>query len=69
MQQIPYQNKIIENLDIIKGNIEMFNFCVPFDFDGDKFLLLDYQIKLMPRICIYYTISKIKPFIYKINNE
>ena len=69
MQQIPYQNKIIENLDIIKGNIEMFTFCVPFDFDGDKFLFLDYQTKLIRRICIYYTISKNKPFIYKINSD
>jgi hypothetical protein len=47
----------------------MFNFCVPFDFDGDKFLFLDYQTKNIRRICIYYTLSKIKPFSYKINND
>ena len=69
MQQIPYKNKILNNLDIVSGNIEMFNFSVPFDFDGDKFLFLDYQTKNIRRICIYYTLSRIKPFSYKINND
>ena len=69
MQQIPYKNKLLNNLDIIKGNIEMFNFCVPFDFDGDKFLFLDYQTKDTRRICIYYTVSKYTPFIHIINND
>ena len=70
MQQVPYQNKILSNLDIIKGNIEMFNFCVPFDFDGDKFLFLDYQTKYIRRICVYYTISQgIPPFVHKIDND
>ena len=70
MQQVPYQNKILSNLDIVKGNIEMFNFCVPFDFDGDKFLFLDYQTKYIRRICVYYTISQeIPPFVHKINND
>ena len=69
MQQIPYQNKILNNLDIVKGNIEMFNFCVPFDFDGDKFLFLDYQTKDIRRICIFYTISENQPFIHKINQD
>ena len=69
MQQIPYQNKILNSLDIIKGDIEMFNFCVPFDFDGDKFLFLDYQTKHTRRICIYYTLSKKNPFIHIINNN
>ena len=69
MQQIPYKNKKMENLEVVKGNIDMFSFCVPFDFDGDKFLFLDYQTKLIRRICIYYTLSKEKPFIYKINKD
>ena len=69
MQQIPYQNKILNNLDIVKGNIQMFSFCVPFDFDGDKFLFLDYQTKDVRRICIYYTMTQIKPIIYIINKE
>ena len=69
MQQIPYQNKILNNLDIVKGNIEMFSFCVPFDFNGDKFLFLDYQTKEIRRICIYYTMTEIKPIIHIINND
>ena len=69
MLQIPYQNKILNNLDIVKGTIEMFNFCVPFDFDGDKFLFLDYQTKNIRRICIFYTISEAQPFIHKIGQD
>jgi hypothetical protein len=69
MQQIPYQNKILNNLDIVKGNIEMFSFCVPFDFDGDKFLFLDYQTKDIRRICIYYTVTQIKPIIHILNKD
>ena len=42
----------------------------PFDFDGDKFLFLDYQTKYIRRICVYYTISQdIPPFVHKINND
>ena len=69
MQQIPYQNKILNNLDIVQGNIEMFSFSVPFDFNGDKFLFLDYQTKETRRICIYYTLTQRKPFIQIINKE
>ena len=68
-QRIPYQNKILNNLEIKKGNIEMYNFCVPFDFDGDKFLFLDYQDRVIRRICIYFTLSKHEPYIHKINND
>ena len=69
MQQIPYQNKILNNLDIVKGSIEMFSFCVPFDFDGDKFLFLDYQTKDIRRICIYYTMTQKKPIIHILNKD
>ena len=69
MQQIPYQNKILNNLDIVQGNIEMFSFSVPFDFNGDKFIFLDYQTKETRRICIYYTLTQRKPFIQIINKE
>ena len=69
MQQIPYQNKILNNLDIVKGNIQMFSFCVPFDFDGDKFLFLDYQTKDIRRICIYYTMTQKKPIIHILNKD
>ena len=29
------------NYEITKGEIEMTNFSVPFDFDGDRFLFLE----------------------------
>ena len=66
---IDYQNKQISSLDIIKGNIEMYNYSIPFDFDGDRFLFLDYESDSIRRICIYYTATKKPPYIFKINHQ
>ena len=70
IQKVLYQNKILNNLDITKRNIEMFNFCIHFDSNGDKFLFFFFFTKYIRRIYVYYTISQeIPPFIYKINNN
>ena len=66
--KINYQNKMMSSLDIIKGEIEMYNYSTPFDFDGDRFLFVDYESDTIRRICIYYTLTKKEPFIYKISN-
>jgi hypothetical protein len=66
---IDYENKNITTLDIIKGNIEMYNYSIPFDFDGDRFLFVDYESDTIRRICIYYTETKKQPYIFKINNQ
>ena len=69
IQQISYKNKLLKNLTIIEGEIEMFNYSIPFDFDGDKFLFIDYQTSNIRRICIFYTVTKSKPYIFKITKD
>ena len=64
-----YENKTITSYDIKKGLIEMNNYNVPFDFDGDRFLFLDYENKNFRRICVYYTLSNIDPYIHQIPKE
>ena len=68
LNKIDYENKMMSSLDIIKGEIEMYNYATPFDFDGDRFLFIDYESDTIRRICIYYTLTKKEPFIYKISN-
>ena len=68
-QNIRYENKQISSFGVIKGEIEMYNFSIPFDFDGDRFLFLDYESDNIRRICIYYTEKKYPPYIFKINNN
>ena len=67
LNRVNYENKMLNSFDIVKGEIEMYNYSIPFDFDGDKFLFLDYESDTTRRICIYYTLSKKEPFIYKIS--
>ena len=64
-----YTNKTIKNFGINKGEIKAYNYLVPFDFDGDRLLFLDYESENIRRICIYYTLTKKDPFIKKINND
>ena len=54
---------------MISGKIPLSNFCVPFDFDGDRFLFLDYLTKDKRKICIFYTISKKDMYEYKIEKD
>ena len=67
LNKVDYENKMLNTFDIVKGEIEMYNFSIPFDFDGDKFLFLDYESETIRRICIYYTLSKKEPFVYKLS--
>ena len=64
-----YTNKTIVNFGVIKGEIQTYNYLVPFDFDGDRLLCLDYESENIRRICIYYTLTKMNPFIKKINRN
>jgi hypothetical protein len=47
----------------------MYNYSIPFDFDGDKFLFVDYESDKVRRICIYYTLSKKPCYIYKLTKD
>ena len=48
-----YKNRDLRTFKTKSGKIEMSNFSVPFDFDGDRFLFLDYRTKEIRRICIH----------------
>jgi hypothetical protein len=56
-----YTNKTIKNFGINKGEIKAYNYLVPFDFDADRLLFLDYESENIRRICIYYTLTKNNP--------
>ena len=69
LNEVNYENKVLSSLEVIKGEIKMYNYSIPFDFDGDKFLFLDYESDSIRRICIYYTLSKKPCYIYKITKD
>lgn len=48
--------KNINNMDEIKGEIELSNYCVPFDFDGKNFIIIDF-IKQNKRNYIAYDVD------------
>ena len=64
-----YINKTLTTYEIITGEICMYNFIVPFDFDGDRFLYLEYESENIRRICIYYTLENSGPDTFKINKS
>ena len=64
-----YINKTLTTYEIIMGEIGMYNFIVPFDFDGDRFLYLEYESENIRRICIYYTLENSGPDTFKINKS
>ena len=64
-----YENKTIDLFQVKKGKIEMSNYNVPFDFDGDRFLFLDYKSENTRRICVYYTLSETNPLIHEIKKD
>ena len=67
--QVKYENKNLFNFEVIKGSIYMSNYNVPFDFDGDNFLYLEYLSKTMRSINIYSTLKGQKLFQFFIKNE
>ena len=60
--QIKYENKNLTTYEIIRGNINMSNYNVPFDFDGDKFLYIEYYDESIRCINIYNTLNNKKIF-------
>ena len=69
IKDIKYENKNLKTFEIIKGTIKMSNYVVPFDFDGDKFLFLDYLSKEERIISVVYTASKNAQYNYMIKNR
>ena len=64
-----YINKNIITYEIIEGEIEMYNFLVPFDFDGDRFLYLEYKSESLRIISIYHTLTKMIGCKFQITND
>ena len=69
VKDIKYENKNLKEYEIIKGSIKMSNYAVPFDFDGDQFLFLDYISKDERTINVIYTASKKENYSYFIKDK
>ena len=69
IEEIKYENKNLSSGEITKGKIILSNYVVPFDFDGDMFLYIDYKSKEEKFIGIEYTLSKKSSYIYKIKDK
>jgi hypothetical protein len=67
--QVKYENKNLSNFEVIKGNIYMSNFNVPFDFDGDNLLYLEHYSKTIRCINIYTTLNEQKIFQFFLQND
>ena len=68
-KDIRYENKNLKTFEIVKGTIKLSNYVVPFDFDGDKFLFLDYLSKEERKISVFFTASKKPQYNYIIKNR
>ena len=64
-----YENKNLSTGEIIKGTINLSNFLVPFDFNGDMFLFVDYKSTEEKFIGIEYTLSKKERYVYNIKDK
>jgi hypothetical protein len=62
-----YKNRNLRTFKTKSGKIEMSNFSVPFDFDGDRFLFLDYRTKEIRRICIHSVLNDKNIYEYNIS--
>ena len=67
--RISYMNKTITTYEVIHGEIILSNFLVPFDFDGDRFLYLEYESENTRKIYIHYTLKKERPLMFKIDKS
>ena len=62
-----YRSRNLRTFKAKSGKIEMSNFSVPFDFDGDRFLFLDYRTKEIRRICIHSVLNDKNIYEYNIS--
>ena len=69
IKDIKYINKNLVDYSIVEGEIQASNFCIPFDFDGDKFLYVDFFMDQTKSINIYYTLTKKENYKFKISND
>ena len=67
--KIKYDNRNLRTFDLVSGYIEMSNYNVPFDFDDDKFLYVEYFDDSVRSINIFKTLSNKKIFSILINKQ
>ena len=63
-----YENKNLSSGEIIKGSMDISNYVIPFDFNGDMFLFVDYKSKEEKFIGIEYTITQKERYVYNIKD-
>ena len=63
-----YENKNLSSGEIIKGSMDLSNYVIPFDFNGDMFLFVDYKSKEEKFIGIEYTITQKERYVYNIKD-
>ena len=68
-KDVKYENKNLKKYEIIQGTINLSNYVVPFDFNGDQFLFLDYISKKERTINVFYTMTKKDEYIYTIKDR
>ena len=69
INSIKYQNRNLNTGELANGFINMSNYNVPFDFDGDHFLYLEYFDESSRSITIYKTLSFKYTFQYMIDKN
>ena len=69
IKETKYENKNLQKFELVDGTLKMSNYAIPFDFDGDQFLFIDYFSKEERVIRIVYTTSKKKDFVFFIKKE
>ena len=69
IQNTYYENKNLKNYEICSGNVQMSNFTVPFDFDGDRFLYVEHKLNNKRCINIIYTLSRNNNYEYYLSKD
>ena len=66
---VKYENRHLYTDELLSGVISMSNYNVPFDFDGDNFLYLEYYEDTTRSINIYKTLKDKKKFKYMLDKK
>ena len=66
---IKYQNRNLKTNEFINGYIEMSNYNIPFDFDGDNFLYIDFIDESKRSINILQTLTNKIKFKYLLDKK
>ena len=66
---IKYQNRNLKTNEVMSGFVEMSNYNIPFDFDGDHFLYIEYLDESTRCINILKTLTDEKIFKYLLDKK